>query len=400
MKGYTFYAERPVDMQHKTDLGLIVATLLMWGLGMVTMYICTPDTAARLFDGDRYHFVVRHVINSAVGFSLLLFFAIIPMDKIRKLLPLFVLGTLVLCFLTFLPKIGVKRNGAPRWIAVPFMGTFQPSELAKFAVVLFLANLFDRQKVTGEYDDDANSFMKPLGGLLVFVSVVFAQKDLSTGILIFVVGASLFFVSGARISWFFPLFFLGVLAGGLLTFKEEYRVRRLIAFFKPEQFANTTGYQLSQSKKAIISGGVWGQGLGTGLERTPYIPEVYADYIFAGWTEAMGFIGVIAYILLLVFFAWRAFKVSFTSPDRFAALGTFGCTVTIVVQSLLNLAVVCGAVPTTGIPLPFFSYGGSSIIVTLAMCGFMLNASRCEYPSDSYAVSGSNKIESYETVVE
>ncbi|MBQ5491067.1 MAG: cell division protein FtsW [Treponema sp.] len=400
MKGYTFYAERPVDMQHKTDLGLVVATLLMWGLGMVTMYICTPDTAARLFDGDRYHFVVRHVINSAVGFSLLLFFAIIPMDKIRKLLPLFVLGTLVLCFLTFLPKIGVKRNGAPRWIAVPFMGTFQPSELAKFAVVLFLANLFDRQKVTGEYDDDANSFMKPLGGLLVFVSVVFAQKDLSTGILIFVVGASLFFVSGARISWFFPLFFLGVLAGGLLTFKEEYRVRRLIAFFKPEQFANTTGYQLSQSKKAIISGGVWGQGLGTGLERTPYIPEVYADYIFAGWTEAMGFIGVIAYILLLVFFAWRAFKVSFTSPDRFAALGTFGCTVTIVVQSLLNLAVVCGAVPTTGIPLPFFSYGGSSIIVTLAMCGFMLNASRCEYPSDSYAVSGSNKIESYETVVE
>ena len=400
MKGYTFYAERPVDMQHKTDLGLVVATLLMWGLGMVTMYICTPDTAARLFDGDRYHFVVRHVINSAVGFSLLLFFAIIPMDKIRKLLPLFVLGTLVLCFLTFLPKIGVKRNGAPRWIAVPFMGTFQPSELAKFAVVLFLANLFDRQKVTGEYDDDANSFMKPLGGLLVFVSVVFAQKDLSTGILIFVVGASLFFVSGARISWFFPLFFLGVLAGGLLTFKEEYRVRRLIAFFKPEQFANTTGYQLSQSKKAIISGGVWGQGLGTGLERTPYIPEVYADYIFAGWTEAMGFIGVIAYILLLVFFAWRAFKVSFTSPDRFAALGTFGCTVTIVVQSLLNLAVVCGAVPTTGIPLPFFSYGGSSIIVTLAMCGFMLNASRCEYPSDSYAVSGGNKIESYETVVE
>lgn len=401
MKGYTFYAERPVDMQHKTDLGLVVATLLMWGLGMVTMYICTPDTASRLFDGDRYHFVVRHVINSAVGFSLLLFFAIMPMEKIRKLLPLFVMGTLLLCLLTFIPKIGIQRNGARRWINIPFMGSFQPSELAKFAVVLFLANLFDRQKVSGEYDDDANSFMKPLGGLLLFVSIVFAQKDLSTGILIFVVGASLFFVSGARISWFFPLFFLGVLAGALLTFKEEYRVRRLIAFFKPEEFVNTTGYQLAQSKKAIVSGGVWGQGLGTGLERTPYIPEVYADYIFAGWTEAMGFIGVLAYIVLLVFFAWRAFKVAFTSPDRFAALGTFGCAVTIVVQSVLNIAVVCGAVPTTGIPLPFFSYGGSSIIVTLAMCGFMLNASRCEYPSESYSsYTSSNKSESYETVVE
>ena len=401
MKGYTFYAERPIGRQYKTDLGLVVATLLLWGLGIVTLYTCSPSTAARLLQGDKYYYVVRQLISSAIGFALLLFFALLPMDKIRSLLPYFVLGALVLCLLTFIPKIGVERNGARRWIRIAGLGTLQPSELAKFAVILFLANLFDRQKESGEYDDDANSFIKPLGGLLLFVTVVFAQKDLSTGIIIFLVGAILFFVSGARISWFFPLFFLGIIAGGLLTFKEEYRVRRLLAFFRPDEFASTTGFQLTQSKKAIVSGGLWGQGMGTGLVRTPYIPEVYADYIFAGWTEAMGLVGVLAYFVLIGFFAWRAYRVAFTTPDRFSALGTFGCATLILMQSLLNCAVVCGAVPTTGIPLPFFSFGGSSIIVTLAMCGFMLNASRCEssLPGNTY-YDNNDDTESYETVVE
>ena len=132
------------------------------------------------------------------------------------------------------------------------------------------------------------------------------------------------------------------------------------------------------AKRAISAGGVWGNGIGAGLSKINSIPEVQADYIFAGWAEAMGYIGVVLYFVLLVFFAYRGYKAAFENPDKFSALSTFGCVSAIVLQSVVNTMVVCGLLPTTGINLPFFSLGGTSIIVTLAMCGFIVNASRCE----------------------
>ena len=130
--------------------------------------------------------------------------------------------------------------------------------------------------------------------------------------------------------------------------------------------------------RAISAGGFWGNGIGTGLVRINSIPEIQADYIFAGWTEAMGLFGVIVYLFLLGFFSYRGYRTAMLCPKRFDAYTAFGCVTIILLQSLINCAVVCGLFPTTGIPLPFFSLGGSSIIVTLAMSGILLNASRCE----------------------
>ena len=175
---------------------------------------------------------------------------------------------------------------------------------------------------------------------------------------------------------------------------NPYRLQRLIGWISPDEFSSTINYQSLNAKRAISAGGVWGSGIGSGLSKINSIPEVQADYIFAGWAEAMGYLGVAGYFILLVFFAYRGYKTALQNPDRFSALACFGCVSVIVLQSLLNTMVVCGLLPTTGINLPFFSLGGSSIIVTLAMCGFILNVSRGEEISEKVSESDEINIES------
>lgn len=380
---FTFFTEKPSGRYHKADSSLVVMTLLLWGLGIVTLYFCSAGFGQRVF-GDSMHFVVRQLLSSAVGFIALLFFASVKLDAIRKLLPTIVLGSILLCLLVFLPGIGVERNGARRWIRLPFVSTFQPSESIKFAMVLFLANLFDKQSRV--LNDEEPTVLPAFVGLVVFTGVIFAQQDFSSGLFVFLVGLVLFFVSGARLSWLFPFAGIGIPLAMLMILLEPFRVNRLIGFFAQDSYQQTFNYQTFAARRAISSGGFWGQGLGTGLVRTGSIPEVQSDYVFAGWVEAMGLVGVVLYLVLLGFFAWRAFHCACRCTDRFGALGTFGFATAIVAQSLMNIAVVGGVIPTTGIPLPFFSSGGSSIISTLAMCGFMINASRLETSAQPGAV--------------
>jgi len=392
MGNYTFYAERPVDKYRKGDLIFIVTVLLLWGLGIFTLYICTPNTAARLFD-NKYYFVIRQLLWSAGAFVGLLFFSFVPARFIRKLLPVIVLGSLFLCLLTFVPGIGLSKKGAPRWIHVGSMFTFQPSELAKLSVVFFLANLFDKDNAIDGENNDSKSFFYPLVGLLVFVVVIFFQKDFSTGLFVFTIGVAMFFVTGARLSWFLPLLMLATPAAILMITLEPFRLMRVVAFFHPEDFTLTTGYQQFASQRAITAGGIWGTGFGTGMSSVSSIPEVQADYIFAGWANSMGLVGVTAYFILICVYAWRGFCISFNCQDRFSAYTAFGFTLSIFLQSILNIAVVCGALPTTGIPLPFFSSGGSSLVLTMCMCGFIINASHCDSSEQSYNVDKKSDIE-------
>lgn len=377
MGKYTLYAERPSDKYRKGDLIFVVTVILLWGLGIFTLYICTPNTAYRLF-GDRYYFVTRQLYWSIAAFVTFLVASFVPMRFIRKILPVFVIGALVLCFFTLIPGIGYERKGAPRWIRIGSSATFQPSEMAKVAVVLFLANLFDKDKKKTELEEDGVSAIYPLIGLFSFVLVIFLQKDFSTGIFVSIVGLSMFFVTGARLTWFLPMVLLAIPATVLMITLEPFRLMRVVSFFHPEEFVLTTGYQQFASQRAISAGGIWGTGFGTGMTSVNSIPEIQTDYIFAGWTNSMGLIGVSVYFVILCVFGWRGFYIAFHSKDRFAAYGSFGFTLAILMQSFINCAVVCGAMPTTGIPLPFFSSGGSSLVFTMLMCGFIFNASHCE----------------------
>ena len=383
MGDYRFLPERSVVSYRKSDTSFIISVILMWGIGIFTLFVCSSSYAKAALD-DSMYFVKRQLIASGVGFAGLSFFAICPADKQRKILPAMVFLTLVLCIMTFIPGLQYERNGARRWIKMPFF-TFQPSELLKFIIVIFLANYFDKYLRKDDFDEEKN--VGPAVVILVlFVSIVFAQKDFSTGLFVLFIGLLMFYIAKVKMLWIIPFCILAVPAIILMILTEQYRVNRIAAFLNPDEYVQSFNFQSIASKKAVITGGFWGQGIGDGLEKLNNIPEVQSDYIFAGWTEAMGFIGVIFYFVLLIFFVSRAIIIALKCPDRFSAFGTFGCTAVIFFQSLMNVSVVCGIVPTTGIPLPFFSNGGSSIIVTLCMCGFIINASRVD--GDSFVKEG------------
>jgi cell division protein FtsW len=368
----TIFAEKSSSSQ-SVDTGFVVAVILLLGLGLVTLYASSVSYAVKAFD-DSLYFVRRQLISAGIGLFLLILFSIIDLSFVRKLLPVIFIGTIVLCILTFLPFIGVERNGARRWIKVPVLGTFQPSEIAKFSVVLFLANFFAKKHDV--LKESGFNIAPAVFGLFFTVLLVFLQDDFSTAFFIMVVGLSLFFIAGIKLGWFlgFCVFSLPIVI--LFIFTESYRVKRLIAFFNPEQYSHGVNYQINASRRAISAGSFWGEGLGGGLKQVTGIPEVQADFIFAGWAEGMGFLGVIFFFALLIFFAWRGYNIAFRCEDKFRSYTAFGLVTCIILQTLLNCGVVCGALPATGIPLPFFSSGGSSLIVTLLMCGVIINISK------------------------
>lgn len=361
----------PGESHERDGLFFLISVLILWGLGILTLFVCTPSTAERLFV-DKYYFVTRQLVFSAIGFVIMIVLALVPLKIIRKFLPVFVLGTFLTCFLPLIPKIGTTSHGASRWVIIPHVGGFQPSEFAKFAVVLYLANLFE--KYLGATHTEEKNFLYPLLGLFAFVIVVFLQKDFSTGLFIFVVGVIMFFVSGAKMNWFVPLVILAIPCVILLIAMEPYRIERVMSHLHPDEFELTIGYQRNAAARAIVNGGLWGNGMGSGLTSI-HIPEIQTDYIFAGWCNAMGLLGVGVYFALLMFFSWRGYLIAFSTTNRFCCYGAFGCTTVILLQSIINIGVVCGFLPTTGIPLPFFSSGGTSLIVTMAMCGFIMNCS-------------------------
>ncbi|WP_081773631.1 FtsW/RodA/SpoVE family cell cycle protein [Treponema sp. C6A8] len=375
MESFTFYANKPSENYHKVDMLLFVSMILLWGLGVFSIFICSQRLGSNRF-GNPYYFVNRHLICSLAGFVLFMFFLVSDMSFVRKLVFLIVLFSIISCIFTYFPGISIEKNGARRWLKMPMNFTFQPSELMKFALVLFVANYFEKQEEI--LDEDEKTVFPCVVGFFVFVGCVMAQKDFSTGVFLAIIGILMFFVSGTKLRWLFPFMFVAIPAVILLITLEQYRMERIIGFLRPDEFASSVNYQTLAAKRAISAGGFWGNGIGSGLSKINSIPEVQADYIFAGWSEAMGFCGVLAYFVLLCVFAWRGYLAAFNSPSRFTGYASFGCVSIIFIQSIINCMVVCGLLPSTGIPLPFFSLGGSSIIVTLAMCGFILNASRAD----------------------
>lgn len=379
MSQFTFYAKRPSENYHKVDIWLLASMLLLWGLGMFTLFVCSQNFAGKAFN-DSLYFVKRQLMSSLLGFVLFVAFVVTDIKYVRKFVSIIVLFSIVMCVLTFIKPLSIEKNGARRWIRMPGNFTFQPSELIKFAMVLFLANYFDKQEELENPED--KSVFPCVVGLLIFVGIVFAQKDFSTGVFITVVGILMFFVSGAKLKWIWPFLLIAIPTVFLMIVLEPYRIQRVIGWIRPDEFGSTVNYQALSAKKAISAGGIWGSGIGAGLSRINSIPEIQADYIFAGWAESMGLIGVIAYFVLLVFFAFRGYRSVLNCPDRFSAYASFGCISVIFLQSIVNTMVVCGLLPSTGINLPYFSMGGSSIIVTLAMSGLILNVSRCEESSE------------------
>lgn len=373
---FTFYAHKPEEKYHKSDIGFLISVVLLWGFGLFTLFVCSQNYASRFFGNDSFYFVKRQLACSLAGFLLFAVFMILDMKTIKKLVMIMVLTSIVLCILTFIKPFSIEKNGARRWIRLPFNFSFQPSELVKLTLVLYLASYFDKQYEIKE--ENQRDVLPCVGIFLLMVVLVLAQKDFSTSIFITIIGLLMFYVTGSKLKWFWPFLILSIPIVCIMITSEQYRVERIIGYLNPSEGTSSFNYQVIASKNAVSAGGFWGMGIGRGLSKLDSIPEVQADYIFAGWAESMGFFGVIGYLLLLCFFAWRGYKAAFNCPSRFASYGSFGCVTVIFLQSIINCMIVSGVLPSTGISLPFFSAGGSSVIIFLGMCGFILNASRCE----------------------
>jgi cell division protein FtsW len=371
MPRQTIVAERN-KMPERVDIPFVLLVLLLCGIGFTVLYSGSMGYASRIFD-DPLYFLKKQGANFIIGVLAMVLFSSINLDMVRMQLPKIVLVTLLVSLLPFIPGLGVMKNGATRWIAIKSF-TFQPSELVKMVVVFYLASLF--AKKFDKLDQPMVTLMPATVTSLILVATVYFQNDFSKSLFIILVVLVMFFIAGVDWKWFVRLLLCVLPLVALMVLTKTYRVERVLSFLHPEHDPLGSGYQVNAALDALRDGGFWGRGLGNGIRKISSIPEVQSDFIFAVWGEEMGFIGVCVYFALLIAFALRGFAVSLRCQDRFRCFLGFGCTTVIFLQSLMNCGVVVRLFPATGVPLPFFSSGGSSLLITLCLCGFIINVSR------------------------
>jgi cell division protein FtsW len=344
-------------------------------LGAVMIFSASAVTAEQQF-GHSYHFVLRQVMWLVVG--LLGMFALMKLDYHRLREPAVVYTVLCVVVIMLIGTFFLDKSHAThRWIKVG-PAQIQPSELTKLAVILYLAWFLDlkRRAATSlqfRKEDLMHTILPAVAPILVCVALIVLQPDLGTSVDIVLIMTAILFVAGLSWRWIavgagvaLPMLFV------LIT-HVSYRQARLTAFLHPESDPQGAGFQLLQSLIAVGSGGFTGVGLMESKQKLFYLPEAHTDFIYAVICEELGFIGAAIVIALFAVYAWRGLRASFNAPDGFGRMLALGATAMVLFQSLINFAVVLGMMPTKGIPLPFVSYGGSSLLVMLLATGVLLN---------------------------
>jgi cell division protein FtsW len=278
-----------------------------------------------------------------------------------------------LCILTLVPGIGIERYGASRWIEIASF-SYQPSEMVKFVLPLYLAHLLDKK--AGNMDNFYSGILPPVLVTGLFFGLIYVQNNFSTAVFLVFNAMIIFFLAGMRYRYFLAAIAMIVPISALLVFTKEHRVRRLVSFIRPEWDPMGAGFQVNASRDAIISGGFLGKGIGEGTRKIASIPEIHSDFIFSAYAEETGFVGILLLFALFSLFAVLGYRAAWKAETVFGRLLAASLTTMIVTQALLNVAVVSGALPATGIPLPFFSAGGSSLVTTLICAGLIANVAR------------------------
>ncbi len=366
-----FFVEQINGERSRFDPILAGVVLLLVAAGLGILWSASWFRAEQLY-GQPLRFVMRQAMWMGLGLVLMTMAALIPLDILRTLIPLLLIVTFIMSLLPFVPGVSARYMGARRWIII-FNVSFQPSELVKVVLVLYLAHMLGRRQ--GDFSDPLHTLLPPFLVVLVFAVVVLLQNDYSTAMFLVMTALAVFFVAAVPLRYFARGFGLILPISGILLFTREHRVRRLMAFLNPRFDPAGSGFQILAARRALESGGTWGVGVGQGVRKIGGLPEAQSDFIFAVLGEEMGLIGVLLITGLFLLFGIRGMQLARRQEDWFRSLLIYGCTMSIVLQALLNIAVVAGMVPATGIPLPFFSSGGSSLMVSLIMVGLIFNAS-------------------------
>jgi cell division protein FtsW len=348
-------------------LALVTSALVLFGLVMV--YSASSGSAA-LGNANPLGFVERQAIYAIIGVALLVVVSRLPLERIRALAPTLVVTALVLCLGVL--AVGPRINGARRWITVGPL-VFQPSELAKLAVVVWTAAYLSCRRPPGTLKELA----RPIGCLvLLFAMLVVVEPDLGTTLTLLLVVGAILLVSGTR----FPL--LGTAYGlvfglaAIAAWSSPYQRDRLLTFLDPWKDPTGAGLQNVQALISLGSGGIFGRGLGSGIEPLGYLPEAHTDMMFAVVGEELGLVGVTLVIMAFCAFAYAGIRLAIACRDPFAKRLAAGITALVCGQAAINMAAAIGLAPLTGIPLPFVSYGGSSLVVMLVSVGVLLNIAR------------------------
>ncbi len=358
---------------HRTrgfDKSLAVFTLSLLTVGLVMVYSASGVVAAMKFRSSLALFI-QQALGAAAGIGLVLLLLKVRRPFYERApfiigLLLLTVALLVACFL--MPAVASTN----RWIVVPGF-RFQPSELAKISLVLFLAWFLDRnQGRLGEI----KPLLLPLGVVLFITLLILREPDFGTAVLTFGLCMILFFLAGVRLKFFAIPIGLAVPVFLYYLFSAGYRVDRLLAFFSPEKNLQTIGFQIDQSKMAVGSGGLIGVSLGESIQKLFFLPCAHTDFIFAIIGEEFGLLGTVGTIALFALIVWRGIKVSLKAPTLFSQLAAAGLTFLIGIQALLNITVVLGLGPAKGVPLPFLSFGRSSLMMSLLAVGLLLHISQ------------------------
>jgi cell division protein FtsW len=348
----------------------LVMTLAVCGLVMV--YSASSVIAFDRF-GDSWFYFKRQFVFILGGFFCL---GVALATDYHKWIRSggYILGLAILMLVAVqIPGLGSKAGGAQRWLLIGGVG-FQPAEFTKVACVIYMTWALVRK------GDNVKSFtygLLPMGLVAsLLAGLLMLQPDFGNAVLTVMVAGVMLFLAGGRVAYLIATAAALAPVAWWLIMGAEYRRRRLLAFLDPWADPSNTSYQIVQSFTAFFSGGVWGQGLGNGQEKLHYLPEVHTDFIAAVVGEELGFIAIVVLILTFLLLLWRGYRIALQAPDRSGFLLAAGCTTLIGLQVTLNLGVVMGLLPTKGLPLPFFSHGGSSLLMTFLASGLVLSVAR------------------------
>lgn len=354
------------------DFILLIVTLSLLTIGLIMVYSASAVWADYKFN-DSFYFAKRQLLFATLGIVAMFFIMNVDYWTWRRLAKILVIVCFILLILVLIPGIGTVRNGSRSWIGV---GAFsiQPSEFMKLAMIVFLA------KYLSENQKKITSLTKGLLPSLSLVFLAFAlimlQPDLGTGTVMVGTCIIMVFIAGARISHFIGFGILGIAGFVGLILSAPYRMKRITSFLDPWSDPQDSGFQIIQSLYAIGPGGLFGLGLGQSRQKFFYLPEPQTDFIFSIVAEELGFIGGSFVILLFALLLWRGIRIALGAPDLFGSFLAVGIIAMIAIQVMINIGVVTGLMPVTGITLPFLSYGGSSLTLMLMAIGVLLNISR------------------------
>ena len=356
----------------KTDKLILISVIIISLFGLLMIYSSSSIWAEYKFN-DQYKFLKSQGIFLILGYFILYIASKINYQIYFKYSNIILLGCIILLILVLIPGIGSVRNGSRSWFGIGSFG-IQPSEFAKIGLIIFTSKYLTNNKIK----DIKHSVLPIISIVLLIFALIMLQPDFGTGIIIVITSIVLLFVAGVKLNFFIRIGITGFIGIILLIIIAPYRLKRIISFINPWADPLGSGFQIIQSLYAIGPSGLLGTGLGNSIQKHFYLPEPQTDFIFSIISEELGFMGVLIISFLFITIIYRGIKISLKQKDNFAKYLSFGLIFSLAFQTILNLMVVVGLIPVTGVTLPFLSYGGSSLLVSMFNIGILLNISK--YP--------------------